>query len=556
MRRLAAVFFALLLLGARPSSPRLDTLPIPGPTKFQKVAKDVLDVAWTMDPSGAANAGLFDDAIAVPSYSPKSVAALTARLDRDLATMRSLDWRSWDEAAQIDFRWVYATAETLRRQLVTERMYERRPAQWLEPVAGQLIAFASYVPDRTELQDRVLAKVPAMLAEMRTVATKPTRRDLDTAIELVDALTAMARSRQATAAADALVAYGVELRGLKPATEFQVIGAENYAWRLKHTLLLPWTPQELLANAEADLAIIDARLKALPPEQPLPPPTDAQLSLARNLTRETWLGLYDTLVEAVREATVRGGWVTIPEGVGPMRARETPDAMIPLTGDGGSMNPPPTYASSDIGWWNVDHFHADAPEADRIQRVVSAQNFTMSRMGPYAAHEAFPGHHLQLAIARLHADPLRSILFDSVQGEGWGLYAEEMLLAHGGFGDSVEAERWILRAYRHRIRRVVFDVKIETGEWTLQQGADFKFDAAPGEGEVDEDILRSIQWPAQLICYYAGKKQILALHEEYRQKLGAAYDEREFHDRFLAEGSIPIALIRAAMLDEKVPPLE
>ena len=76
-----------------------------------------------------------------------------------------------------------------------------------------LVALASYAPERPALQDKVLAKVPAMLAEMRTVATKPTRRDLDTAMGLVDALTAMARSRTATAAADALVAYGVELRG-------------------------------------------------------------------------------------------------------------------------------------------------------------------------------------------------------------------------------------------------------------------------------------------------------------------------------------------------------
>jgi uncharacterized protein (DUF885 family) len=555
VRRIAVVF-ALLLLGARSSSPRLATLEIPGPARFEQVAHDVLDVAWAMDPSGAANAGLFDDAIAVPSYSAKSVAALTARLDRNLATLRSLDWESWDEAAQIDFRWIYATAETLRRQLVSERVFERRPAQWLEPVANDLVALASYAPDRPALQDRVLAKVPAMLAEMRTVATKPTRRDLDTAIELVDALTAMARSREATAAADALVAYGAELRGLKPETEFQVIGAENYAWRLKHALLLPWTPEELLAHAEADLAVVDARLAALPPKQPLPPPTEAQLALARSLTRETQLGLYDTVSESLRAATIRGGWVTIPDGVGPIRARETPDAMIPLTGDGGSMNPPPTYGSSNVGWWNVDHFHADAPEVDRIERVVRTQSFSVTGMGPYAAHEGFPGHHMQLAIARLLPNPLRSILPDSVQIEGWGLYAEEVLFAHGGLGESPDAERSILGSYRHRIRRVIFDVKIETGQWTLQQAADFKSNAEPGQGKIDEDILRSIHWPTQLISYYAGKEQILALREEYQKKRGAAYDEREFHDRFLAEGSIPIALIRAAMLDAKVPPLD
>src|SRR5436190_2052395 len=466
MQRIAAVFVALLLIAARSSSPRLETIAIPGPTKLQKVARDVLDVAWTMDPSGAANAGLMDDAIAVPSYSPKAVSSLTARLDKDLATLRSLDWQSWGEADQIDFRWIYATAETLRHSLVTERLFEHRPAQWLEPVAGVLVALASYAPERPALQDELLAKVPAMLSEMRMVATKPTRRDLDTAIGLVDALTAMARSRNATTVADALAAYGVELRGLKPETEFQVIGAESYAWRLKHALLLPWTPQELLASAEADLAIVDAKMAALPPETPLPPPTEAQLTIARNLTRETQLGLYDTLEEALREATVRGGWVTIPDGVGPIHARETPDAMIPLTGDGGSMNPPPTYGTSNVGWWNVDHFHADAPEAERIQRVVAAQNWTVSPTGPYAAHEGFPGHHLQLAIARLIKDPLRSIISDAVQNEGWGLYAEEALLTHGGFGDSVEAERNILRSYRHRIRRVIFDVKIETGAWT------------------------------------------------------------------------------------------
>jgi uncharacterized protein (DUF885 family) len=230
--------------------------------------------------------------------------------------------------------------------------------------------------------------------------------------------------------------------------------------------------------------------------------------------------------------------------------------MIPLTGDGGSMNPPPTYGTSNVGWWNVDHFRADTPEADRIQRVVAAQNWSVSRMGPYAAHEGFPGHHLQLSIARLIADPLRSIISDAVQNEGWGLYAEGALLEHGGFGDSVEAQRNILRSYRHRIRRVIFDVKIETGAWTLQQAADFKNDAEPGKGEVDEDILRSINWPTQLICYYSGKKQILALRDEYKGQMGSAYTDRDFHDRFLAEGSIPIALIRAAMLDEKVPPLD
>ena len=74
-----------------------------------------------------------------------------------------------------------------------------------------------------------------------------------------------------------------------------------------------------------------------------------------------------------------------------MRARDTPAAMVPLTGDGGSMNPPPTFWSSNIGYWNVEHFRADMPEADRIDTVTSTQGYLTNGMGPYAAHEGFPG---------------------------------------------------------------------------------------------------------------------------------------------------------------------
>src|SRR6478672_11235533 len=70
-----------------------------------------------------------------------------ARLDRDLATMRGLPWRSWSVDQQIDFRWVYANAETAHHQLVDERTFVHRPAAWLESLSNQLIAFASYVPE-------------------------------------------------------------------------------------------------------------------------------------------------------------------------------------------------------------------------------------------------------------------------------------------------------------------------------------------------------------------------------------------------------------------------
>jgi hypothetical protein len=538
-------------------TPRLADLALPGDAAFVTVARDVIDVVFAIDPSIAANAGLFDDAVRVPSFSPASVQRLVARLDEDLAAMRAMPWRTWSVDGQIDFRWIYANAETARRQLLDERMYEHRPAAWLEPLANDLIALASYVPADKTRPARLWARVPEMLQEVRRVSTDVTVRDRATAQKLLAALAAMAvhdDSASGKAAAGALTAYGDELTKLRPTREFAVIGADNYAWRMARTLLLSETPAELLAAAQRELTRVDGELAGLPPRPTGPAePSKDQQERAAALTRDGMLGLYDQTEVALRSATLDGGFVTIPDGVGPIHARETPDAMVPLTGDGGSMNPPPPLADTNIGHWNVEHFQADWPVATRIEKVVSAEGWQKNGMGPYAAHEGFPGHHLQLAIARLHADPIRSILPDPVQNEGWALYAEEELWSHGGFGPSDQATAAVLRSYRFRIARVCYGINIETGVWDLQQGADFQQHAEAGKGRIGEDVLRVIQWPTQLICYFAGKRQIVALKAEYRQKFGRAYSDRAFNDAFLAEGSIPVALIRAKLLGEPVP---
>jgi hypothetical protein len=530
------------------------SLDIPVADPFPDVARDVLEVAFTLDPSLAAGSGIAPP-VAVPSYQPKAVRKLVKRLDRDLDALRAMPWRSWDVDDQIDFRYLYAIAETQRQMLTVERLYEHRPAQWLEPVANELIAYASYHPEDPARQDAVLRAIPPMLDEMRDLSLDPTARDVETALGLTDALGAMATARGLPEVAEALTGYAADLRAWHPTRDFAVIGADAYAWRLRHSLLLPWTPEELLALAQVRLAEVDARLAGLPPRGEPVAPTPAQLALAEGLTSASQLALYDGIEEANRAATLRGGWVSIPDAVGPIHARETPEAMIPLTGDGGSMNPPPTFGTSNIGYWNVQHFAPAAPIAERAETIADAQGFLENGMGPYAAHEGFPGHPLQLSIARLNPDPFRSVTMDSVLAEGWGLYAEEVFWQHGGLAQTPAGEAAMLRSWRHRIARVVYDVNIETGRWDLQAGADFQQGKAPGAGVVGEDILRSINWPTQLICYFAGKEQIVALRQEVAARQGTAFDERAFHDALLAEGSIPVVLIRAKLLGEPVPDL-
>jgi hypothetical protein len=557
------IALAAVLLAARANAspaPTLRSLTIPGSPAFVALAKDVLDARFALDPSMASGDGLFDDAGRAPSFSTASVTALIGRLDADLAGLRALPWRSWDVDGQIDWRWVYASAEDARRALAVERLYEHRPASWLEPLSNDYINLLTYAPKRADLRARLTAQIPGMIAEMNAVCAAPTARDVAIAGGVADGLLVILKDekgRPRDAAVAALEGYMAALKARKNLPEFAVIGRENYEWRLKNALLLPWSGTQLLALAQRELTEVDATLADLKPRlsTAAASPTAEQSALARDLTQERLLALYDAVVREDRAFLDRSDLLTVPPGVGAIVARPTPEAMIPLTGDGGSMNPPPPIGASNVGYWNVEHLKPSWTLAERRDHALGALNHKTGGLGPYAVHEGVPGHHLQLSIARLNPNPLRSLLQDNALVEGWALYAEGAFQAAGGLGPTPEAEANTLQSWRFRVRRVFYDANVERGDWTLQDGGDFKSSARRGRGTVDEDVLRTINWPTQLIGYFAGKMQILALKDDYRRKLGAAYTDRKFHDALLSVGSVPLALVRAKLLDEPVPGL-
>lgn len=545
-----------------PAGARLASLGFPGTKEFVAVARDVIALRFAIDPSLAANAGLFDDGDRVPSFAPDTVAVRLARLDDDLARLKALPWRTWDIDRQIDWRWMVANAEDARLQLADERMFTHRPAAWLEPLANTFIALATYVPERADLRARLAHQIPGMVAEMRALVVAPTSRDVATARGVSDGILAAIRGDAPGADRDAAIAaltgYISELQALTGLPEFKTIGREGYETRLRRALLLPWNGDELLRRASAELALTDSAMAAIKAhvspdkEVPLPTPTPEQRVMAATLDQKGLLKLYDEVTATERAFLDSSDLVTIPEQVGPIHARPTPEGMIPLTGDGGSMNAPPPVGSSNVGWWNVEHLDTTWTLDQKANRIAMTQGFRESWMGPYAAHEGVPGHHLQLSIARLNPNPFRWIFQDNCLCEGWAMYAEEIFWKGGGLGQSPVSSYRALSSWRGRIRRVVYDVNIERGDWTLQQAADYKRNTAPGKGRIDEDIMRSINWPSQLIGYFTGKMQLKDLRREYRARQGAAYRDRKFNDLVLAEGSIPVALIRAKLLGEAV----
>ncbi|MGH8132185.1 MAG: DUF885 family protein, partial [Steroidobacteraceae bacterium] len=176
-------------------------------------------------------------------------------------------------------------------------------------------------------------------------------------------------------------------------------------------------------------------------------------------------------------------------------------------------------------------------------------DFDRDRIMSTAAHEALPGHFMQLSIAKRHPDFVRKTEFSGVFAEGWAFYGEEMFVRLGLFGDHLDGRLFTARWERVRGARAIIDPRLASGEWTYPQAADF---FATETGFTKEQALAAVAGiasrPGYVIAYSVGRLQIENLLADYLRRMGEHASLRDFHDRLLSYGTTPLAIVGPELL--------
>ena len=457
----------------------------------------------------------------------------------------------------------------LRRSLFEAdelRIWERRSLA-LDTVGDGL--FLLFARDHAPLAERLdaiagrLEAVPGFLDAARTRSSEPQVRlwqriEIETAGQmpvLFDELVAAGRGvlgpseqrrleRAAAAAAVSVDLYTTWLEDtLGSGTDDWAIGRERHDRMVELRAFDGLDADAILELGQQKLA--EERAARTAAAREIDPNADEAEVIARVKAdhAETFAGAlegYRTAMRRARAHLVERDLVTVPDDER-IDVIETPEYLRNVIPFAAYFSPAAFDADSKGIYVVTPSVHGD-PNAILEHNRASISNTSI--------HEAYPGHHLQLDIARRHPS-LTRLLADAPEFvEGWGMYSELMMREHG-FDDGPEFRVMLHTDAVWRACRIILDVRLHRGEVSVDEGVDLIVE----QTRFARDNARSeVEWytyrPTYPMSYLVGRTLLLELREAERRRQGDAFSLRAFHDTLLRNGSLPMSFHRRLLAGE------
>lgn len=209
----------------------------------------------------------------------------------------------------------------------------------------------------------------------------------------------------------------------------------------------------------------------------------------------------------------------------------------------------------------VDYLIEPLPEGGseaEVERVLRAHNRSVIKLN-HVIHHGGLGHHLQnwhayraeSRIGRIAAVDCASriaMLCGGTMAEGWACYATD-LMDEAGFLAPLESFSMIYSRLRMAARAVA-DVGLHSGRMALPEViALYRDEVGMPEAAARAEAVKNSMHPGGALMYLTGTDQIHALRRRVVDDQGLM-GLRDFHDRFLTFGSIPVSLAARALLAE------
>ena len=337
----------------------------------------------------------------------------------------------------------------------------------------------------------------------------------------------------------AYAAYLETLRAYRPSARDTIGlsalpgGEEMYSSQILGFTTLPLEARSVHDTGHQQLAMIQEERQAIAKQLGY---EDVEAALAEyqqtgKNTAKTRQEMLDIVVDQVQRS-----WEAAPRYFGRLpkaNCRVRPIDEFQEDDMPGAYYNPPTQDGSRPGTYYVNTGHLES----RPLHQTATTSF----------HEANPGHHFQISIEQEFTErlPLRrfgGFLVGDAFVEGWGLYSERL-------GDEMELflndyERLgMLEAQAFRAGRLIVDTGIHALGWDREQAVQKMMETGSSRLDSEIEVDRYIAMPGQALAYMIGKLEIDRWRAAGAAREGSSFSVQDFHDRVLALGSLPLAVL-------------
>ena len=539
---------------------------------FARVARAAIDDMLAADPVGATSLGDHRFDAQLPDLSDSAIEDVVKRLDDHITHLDAIDDVSLPRDAQVDLEILRAKVAARHFDLTDVRRQRWDPMVWDPATSIRLLAVRDFAPAEDRLVSIVarLRAVPEHLARARRTLREVSPLHAETALArssgfpaVVDEAARLAEgapppdfSDAAEQACAAVAQHAAWLSEQLPEARWDPrLGVRLYSAALWHHLDEELTPVQVLESAEAHLDEVNACLREVAGEfmgESFRSPDIVRRALARvadesPVSDVTVLAEVTSAMERLTAFVRDHDLVTIPSG-------DTQVIEMPEIHRGVSVaycDAPGPLETADAATFVAV---APTPSDWSLDRVASFyREYNGVLLHDLTAHEAMPGHVLQLAHARAAGSSLvRSFGMSGVFVEGWAVYAEHLMWERGYVPDRRPDAALRLRLQQLKMQarmclNAILDARVHGGDIDEPGAIDLLMRRGfQEEGEAVGKWRRALLTAGQLPTYFVGWLGVRGIVDDLRV-LHPDWSDRQIHDLLLAHGSSGPRHLRALL---------
>lgn len=531
-------------------------------------------------PVNATFIGMHGHDYALPDFSEHAAGDTLAEMQALLTELRALPGETYTSAEKLDRVLAEGFLNIQIWEYQSNHFHRGNPCVYTgEAIFGVIALFLTdYAPcaERVELAIQRMEAIPTLLAQAQTnIADAPAawieralgecrgallffQRGIGRLIQdeqISDVRLRYAADRAAAAFAD-LAQYLNQLRRLP---DGYACGAPALDLMLRQGHFITKSGDEIVRYAETQMSEAEAYLEAHAADFGA---SDWRAALAQlaNLHpgADQYLSRFSELWDMCRDTAEAHSLLTWPDfpiqyTPRPAWAREAAPYLYFLP-----YRAPAAFNCPSPHFYLVPPLDPGLPAADR-ENLLRATNDSVIKLN-HVVHHGGIGHHVQNwhayrsasrigQIAAVDCASRIAMFCGGSMAEGWACYATG-LMSEAGFLTPLER----FSEYQGRLRmsaRAIVDIRMHQGRMTLDDAAAFyEQRAGMGRDAARAEAVKNSMFPGAAMMYLVGMDRIHELRRDLSIRLGSRFTLKQFHDKFLSFGSIPVELIAGEMQRE------